>query len=96
MVADWLRVEVASGLQKLLALRLPGTPPEDAIIGTAEVWLEAIDDVSIQWTEHLDRHRVQRAFKTLFRTCDRWPAPKAFLDHLGNRDPPPALPPPGL
>ena len=24
MVADWLRVEVASGLQKLLALRLPG------------------------------------------------------------------------
>ena len=48
MVADWLRVEVASGLQKLLALRLPGTPPEDAIIGTAEVWLEAIDDVSIQ------------------------------------------------
>ena len=96
MVADWLRVEVASGLQKLLALRLPGTPPEDAIIGTAEVWLEAIDDVSIQWTEHLDRHRVQRAFKTLFRTCDRWPAPKAFLDHLGNRDPPPALPPPRL
>ena len=29
MVADWLRFEIASGLQKLLALRLIGTPPED-------------------------------------------------------------------
>lgn len=96
MVADWLRVEIASGLQKLLALRLPGTPPEDAIIGTAEVWLEALDGMHVEWSEHLDRHRVQRAFKTLFRICDRWPAPKAFLDNLGNRDPPPALPPPRL
>ena len=34
MVADWLRFEIASGLQKLLALRLMGTPPEDAIVGT--------------------------------------------------------------
>ena len=95
-MADWLRIEIASRLQKLLALRLPGTPPEDAIIGTAEVWLEALEGMHVQWSEHLDRQRVQRAFKTLFRVCDRWPAPKVFLDNLGNRDPPPALPPPRL
>ena len=37
MVADWFRAVIATGLQKLLALRLAGTPPEDAIVGTAEV-----------------------------------------------------------
>lgn len=96
MVADWLRFEIASGLQKLLALRLIGTPPEDAIIGTAEVWLEAIGNCGVQWVEHLDQGRVQRAFQTLFRICDRWPAPKLFLDNLGNRDPPKALPEPPI
>ncbi|MGQ0708737.1 MAG: hypothetical protein ACT4NV_03205 [Rhodoferax sp.] len=93
-MADWLRCEIASGLQKLLALRLAGTPPEDAIVGTAEVWLEALDGCGIQWVEHLDQQRVRRAFQTLFRICDRWPAPRVFLDNLGNRDPPRALPPP--
>lgn len=96
MVADWLRFEIASGLQKLLALRLMGTPPEDAIVGTAEVWLEAMEHCGVQWVEYLDRERVRRAFQTLFRTCDRWPAPKLFLDNLGNRDPPKALPSPPI
>lgn len=96
MVADWLRFEIASGLQKLLALRLIGTPPEDAIIGTAEVWLEAVGSCGVQWVEHLDRDRVQRAFQTLFRICERWPAPKQFLDNLGSRDPPKALPEPPI
>lgn len=95
-MADWLRFEIASGLQKLLALRLIGTPPEDSIVGTAEVWLEAIGNGGVQWVEHLDRERVRRAFQTLFRICDRWPAPKLFLDNLGNRDPPKALPEPPI
>lgn len=96
MAPDWLRFEVASGLQKLLALRLIGTPPEDAIVGTAEVWLEAVMHPGIQWNEALDRARVQRAFQALFRICDRWPAPKLFLDNLGNRDPPKLLPEPPI
>jgi len=92
-VADtqWLRVAIISGLQKLLALRLIGTPPEDAIVGTATVWLEAMENAPIRWHEQLDQARVQRAFKTLFRICDHWPAPRLFLDNLGNRDPPLAL-----
>lgn len=96
MVADWLRFEIASGLQKLLALRLMGTPPEDAIVGTAEVWLEAMEHCGVQWVEHFDRERVRRTFQMLFRICDRWPAPKLFLDNLGNRDPPKALPEPPI
>ena len=96
MQADWLRCEIASGLQKLLALRLVGTPPEDAIVGTAEVWLEAMTRCGIQWERSLDQMRVQRAFQALFRLCDRWPAPKQFLDVLGNRDPPKALPEPPI
>lgn len=95
-MADWLRAEIGSGLQKLLALRLPGTPPEDAIIGTAEVWLEAVASRNIQWVEHLDRQRVRRAFLALLRDCDRWPSPKLLLENLGNRDPPKALPHPIL
>ncbi|MRD73307.1 hypothetical protein HCX48_00425 [Rhodocyclus tenuis] len=96
MVAEWLRVEIVTGLQKLLALRLIGTPPEDAIVGTAEVWLEAVEHCGVQWSETLDRERVRRSFRTLYRICDRWPAPKVFLDNLGNRDPPKALPEPPI
>ena len=96
MAENWLVSEIVSGLQKLLALRLAGTPPEDSIKATGIVWIEALDDCGIKWVEHLDRERVQRAFKTMYRTCDRWPAPKLFLDNLGNRDPPPALPPPQI
>ena len=91
MVPNWLRDEVLTGLQKLLALRLVGTPPEDAIAGTAQVWIEAMDRPGIEWIERLDRPRVQRAFRALFATCERWPVPKLFIAHLGNRDPPKAL-----
>ena len=96
MAENWLVSEIVSGLRKLLALRLAGTPPEDSIKATGIVWIEALDDCGIKWVEHLDRERVQRAFKTMYRTCDRWPAPKLFLDNLGNRDPPPALPAPPI
>jgi hypothetical protein len=89
---QWLRAEIGTGLQKLLVLRLIGTPPEDAIVGTATVWLEAVEATTTRWNEQLDQARVQRAFKTLLRICDHWPAPKLFLDNLGNRDPPLALP----
>ena len=94
MVPDWFRIVIATGLQKLLALRLAGTPPEDAIVGTAEVWLEAIWNNGCRWDEQLDRERLERAFLVLFRVCDRWPPPKLYLDNIGARAPPRQLPPP--
>lgn len=96
MIPDWLHNAVIDGLQKLLALRLPGTPAAEAVGGTAMVWLEAIDRPGMRWDEEMDMPRVQRAFRALFATCDRWPAPKLFIQHLGNRDPPPALPAPRM
>lgn len=96
MVEKWLEREIARGLQGLIALRLSGAPADDSVTLTLDVWLAAIESLSVNWNEQLDAERVRRAFRTLYRICDRWPPPKVFLDNLGNRDPPPALPPPPI
>ena len=94
MVEKWLEREIARGLQGLIALRLTGAPADDSVTLTLDVWLAAIESQAVTWNEQLDAERVRRAFRTLYRLCDRWPAPKLFLDNLGNRDPPKALPAP--
>lgn len=91
-----LEREIARGLQGLIALRLSGAPADDSVTLTLDVWLVAMESLSVHWNEQLDAERVRRAFRTLYRICDRWPPPKLFLDNLGNRDPPPALPPPQI
>ena len=96
MVEKWLEREIARGLQGLIALRLSGAPADDSVTLTLDVWLAAIESLSANWNEQLDAERVRRAFRTLYRICDRWPPPKVFLDNLGNRDPPKALPPPQI
>lgn len=96
MVEKWLEREIARGLQGLIALRLSGAPADDSVTLTLDVWLAAIESLPVNWNEQLDAERVRRAFRTLYRICDRWPPPKVFLDNLGNRDPPPALPPPPI
>jgi len=96
VVEKWLEREIARGLQGLIALRLTGAPADDSVTLTLDVWLAAIESLSVNWNEQLDAERVRRAFRTLYRICDRWPAPKLFLDNLGNRDPPKALPPPQI
>lgn len=94
MAEKWLEREIARGLQGLLALRLIGSPAEDSIELTLDVWLAAIESLSVNWNEQLDAERVRRAFRTLYRICDRWPPPKLFMDHMGHRDQQMALPPP--
>ena len=96
MVEKWLEREIARGLQGLIALRLSGAPADDSVTLTLDVWLAAIESLSVNWNEQLDAERVRRAFRTLYRICDRWPPPKVFLDNLGNRDPPKARPPPPI
>ena len=96
MVEKWLEREIARGLQGLIALRLAGAPADDSVTLTLDVWLAAIECQSVTWNEQADAERIRRAFRTLYRICDRWPPPKVFLDNLGNRDPPPALPPPPI
>lgn len=96
MVEKWLEREVARGLQGLIALRLAGAPADDSVTLTLDVWLVAVGSLPVCWNEQLDVERVRRAFRTLYRICDRWPPPKVFLDNLGNRDPPKALPAPPI
>lgn len=96
MAEKWLEREIARGLQGLIALRLIGAPADDSVTLTLDIWLTALDSMSVLWDEQQDAERIRRAFRTLYRICDRWPAPKLFLDNLGNRDPPKALPPPRI
>lgn len=92
MATNWLRAELADGFQHLLCLRLPATPPADAIEATLAVWLKAVS-AGRHWV-HEDAVRVSEAFVTLARTCERWPTPREFLQVLPARELPPALPRP--
>ncbi|MFZ5659162.1 MAG: hypothetical protein ACOY5C_04815 [Pseudomonadota bacterium] len=95
MAEKWLEREIASGLQGLLALRLPGAPADDSVTLTLDIWLVAVKH-AVTWNESADTTRIRHAFQTLFRTCVHWPAPKQFLDALPQRVPPKALSPPEL
>ncbi|QOK96781.1 hypothetical protein HF909_10280 [Ralstonia pseudosolanacearum] len=96
MAEKWLEREIARGLQGLLALRLMGAPADDSVTLTLDIWLAALEGHALTWSEQLDTERIRRAFRSLYRTCDRWPAPKHLLDNLGNRDPPKSLPAPRM
>lgn len=93
---QWLRAAIATGFQKLFVLRLQNTPPEDALIGTVMVWLEALESSHIDWDERMDQARVVESFRILCRTADRWPLPKQFFDALPRRPELPALPLPDI
>jgi len=95
VIPDWFHNLMITGLQKLVLLRLAGTPPVDVFDLTVAAWSEALWTGG-QWDEALDRQRMERAFTALLRTCERWPSPKTYLDHLGSRPPQPQLPPPPL
>jgi hypothetical protein len=82
---------VVTGLQKLLALRMPGTPAAGALQATAAVWIEALENANIAWDENLDTRRIEAAFASLIRHCEQWPQPAHFFHRLPARTYPPAL-----
>ena len=90
----WLRAEVASGLQRLVALGLPGQPPAATITLTAAAWCEALASTPIAWDERQDAPRLRAAFAALLPQVERWPAPAHLLRALPARPPLPRLPPP--
>jgi hypothetical protein len=93
---EWLREEIAAGLATLVSARLPGFPSADTVKATARVWLNAILDAHVVFSEEVDRPRVRQAFRTLTRVCYQWPSPRTFLDHLPPRPPVQALPEPPM
>lgn len=96
MIESWLKDEIVSGLQKLYALRLPGTPPADAIKGTGIVWLDAISSMPAAWDADQDIPRIRHAFSTLLRTADNWPSPRRFIDAMPQRRQQQSLPAPKM
>lgn len=78
---DWLRTELLRGLQKLLCLRLEGTPSADMIQGTLAAWLDAITRRKV-YEQDRDAPRIRDAFRTLAATRRRWPAPVDLLEAM--------------
>lgn len=92
----WLKNTVITGIQKLVVLRLPNTPPESAIVATASVWINVLQGMHVRWEQHLDQTRIEQAFRVLCARCDKWPAPKHLIDALPVRVMPAPLPPPKI
>ena len=88
--------EIITGIQKLMTLRLAGSPAADTITATAGTWIEAIAGLDVNWNAEQDRWRIAKAFEKLIVTCERWPSPKQFINCLPPRPPQAALPLPKM
>lgn len=94
MAEAWFERAIATGLARLAALQLPGTPPDAATASACRsVWVEALWEGRV-WAQPLDERRIAEAFSELTRRVRRWPAPAEFLDALPSRPQPVALPTP--
>lgn len=92
----WLVAEVAEGMQRLMVLRLDGTPPADAIDGVVLAWADALMVRGGGWNATQDAPRIREAFRRLAAHVVRWPAPAEIFLHLPDRAPVQALPPPPI
>ncbi|PWG62837.1 hypothetical protein [Sediminicurvatus halobius] len=92
----WFRAVVGEGIQRLVAIGLPGGPGWDSIKLTAQAWGEALWEAPVQWDEKADSARLQAAFKRAGRTCERWPTPRQVLEMMPSRPQPRALPAPQM
>jgi hypothetical protein len=91
---DWLHDAVLKGIKGLMALRLEGAPGEDTVGTTSQAWIAVLATMPHTWHEDRDRARITQAFLALARTCERWPAPAAFIRCLPAITPQVALTPP--
>ncbi len=92
---DWIRREIADGLQALLSLRLKNTPAEDMIELTADIWVQAFSVKLGSWAvEELDAPRIREAFRQTFAKIREWPAPLDVIEKLPLRPEPRQLPQP--
>lgn len=83
-----LEAEVLEGLQRLLTLRLPGSPAQDTIILTSDTWSNAVYVKCGNWQDNLDKGRISFAFAKLFASVDKWPTPKQLIELIPPRSQP--------
>ena len=93
---QWFMTELATGLQKLIALSLQNTPAMETIQLTAVSWAETLWAAPIAWQQELDAQRIRAAFVRMMRDIERWPAPKHLLQYLPARPEPVKLPAPEI
>ena len=88
---QFINEEVKVGLQRLVCLRLEGTPPADILGFTGQIWVDAMRQLPIGWNETQDKGRITASFNVLIRQSARWPAIKHLIDNLPKRVPLPTL-----
>lgn len=82
--SDWLRAIIADGLAAMVALSsLDGTPAVEVICRTADIWHHTL--AGSCGVETLDKDRLQRAFSSLVKAVEKWPAPKDIWKHMTAR-----------
>jgi|GEM_PF-706089 hypothetical protein len=91
MMTTQVNNTLISGLQRTLAMRLPGHPPADAVDGMFQAWIAAFDALPIAWDDERDVPRLEQAFALLWAQAERWPIPKMLIACLPPAPPPPML-----
>lgn len=86
-VEAWFRSQVATGIQRLVSIGLPGGPGYDSIKLTAQAWVDTMWKAPVDWHEQLDAERLEEAFVRAGR-LERWPSPRQVLDLMPSRTPP--------
>lgn len=91
LTPQWFRVVIATGLQRLMPLGLPGTPAADTIKLVAVAWADSLWSVKIGWNKEQDAQRLLQAFVITGGRVERWPPPRAVLAVMPPRTPLPRL-----
>jgi hypothetical protein len=81
-------------MERLVILGLEGRPLGRAMGEVVRMWAQIIAHRLPNADPRLDAPRIHAAFDVLEAACERWPAPKQFLDALPARPQPQPLPPP--
>ena len=87
---DWAYNQMIEGLQKLLVLRLQGSPPADTISALAAVWEEALTPITWAWQPETDGERLPTAFRQLIRQAEKWAQPAQPIKQIPPRNTPTA------
>ncbi len=81
----WMVAEVAAGLQRLYALRLPYSPESGLLLEIGRLWCDALLALPVTWSRDPDRERLRVGFGRLLPVVDRWPVPRQLIDRLPPR-----------
>jgi predicted deacylase len=95
-IPPWLLELVKARMERLVILGLEGRPLGRSMGEVVRMWAQIIAHRLPNADPRLDAPRIHAAFDVLEAACERWPAPKQFLDALPARQERMKLPPPPM